>query len=76
MQDSIDKIETTSTGKGALGAVRKSPVAVVYKRKHFVFSVSLIAFDEEGSEYFSTLGPRRAQSDNGSFKTACFIGRS
>jgi hypothetical protein len=41
-------IVTTSRGQGASGRVRKSPVAVLYKRKHFVFSFSLIALDEEG----------------------------
>jgi hypothetical protein len=44
----LRRIETTSGEERVLGAVRKCPVAVFYKSKHFVFSVSLIAFDEEG----------------------------
>jgi hypothetical protein len=41
-------IVTTSRGEGVSGSVRKSAVAVLYKRIHCVFSFSLIAFDEEG----------------------------
>jgi hypothetical protein len=44
----LTRIETTSGEERVLGAVRKCPVAALYKKKHFVFSVSLIAFDEEG----------------------------
>jgi hypothetical protein len=36
-------IVTASRGEGASGSVRKFPVAVLYKRKHFVFSFPLIA---------------------------------
>ena len=35
-------IVTASRGEGASGSVRKFPLAVLYKRKHFVFSFPLI----------------------------------
>ena len=42
-------IVTASRGEGASGSVRKFPVAVLYKRKHFVFSFALIALTRGGS---------------------------
>jgi hypothetical protein len=42
-------IVTTSHGEGALGSVRESPVAVLYKRIHFVSFVSVIAWALSGN---------------------------